>query len=382
MKISKKLVYDYINGEDIENIDDLENNYRFMMEVTKITHDKNMYHMCSNEVKNNYEFIKFMVLEFSSDLDFIIEIANEYMSMSNNDLDVTRLELTFIMANLLKDYKNLDEDKMDVSIHYNMSKSMFLSSEKVKRQLEIIKEEDLFWKEEFGLGFRINQYEYYCTSDIVMNEIASTYIEDIFYNEADIKLEDLIHNRFKTVDDFNNFGVRKFLLNYIRCYDTNLADYIECHINLLRDLEKDINRIIRNFNNYNDNLEVRRNLIFKHDAYEILGKYNCCTPINEFFVIIDKMNIKGIPKFFINDDEGTTLNLVDINNIEEYKIIKELIELAKEVYLKPITELDDGNVSNKIIQNKADILDFDLSKSKKYKNLRVKKLIPKNNKDE
>lgn len=382
MKISKKLVYDYINGEDIENIDDLENNYRFMMEVTKITHDKNMYHMCSNEVKNNYEFIKFMVLEFSSDLDFIIEIANEYMSMSNNDLDVTRLELTFIMANLLKDYKNLDEDKMDVSIHYNMSKSMFLSSEKVKRQLEIIKEEDLFWKEEFGLGFRINQYEYYCTSDIVMNEIASTYIEDIFYNEADIKLEDLIHNRFKTVDDFNNFGVRKFLLNYIRCYDTNLADYIECHINLLRDLEKDINRIIRNFNNYNDNLEVRRNLIFKHDAYEILGKYNCCTPINEFFVIIDKMNIKGIPKFFINDGYSATLNLVDINNIEEYKIIKELIELAKEVYLKPITELDDGNVSNKIIQNKADILDFDLSKSKKYKNLRAKKLIPKNNKNE
>lgn len=382
MKISKKLVYDYINGEDIENIDDLEDNYRFMMEVIKITHDKNMYHMCSDEVKNNYEFIKFMVLEFSSDLDFIIEVANEYMSMSNNDRDVTRLELTFIMANLLKDYKNLDEDKMDVSIHYNMSKSMFLSSEKVKRQLEIIKEEDLFWKEEFGLGFRINQYEYYCTSDIVMNEIASTYIEDIFYNEADIKLEDLIHNRFKTVDDFNNFGVRKFLLNYIRCYDTNLADYIECHINLLRDLEKDINRIIRNFNNYNDNLEVRRNLIFKHDAYEILGKYNCCTPINEFFVIIDKMNIKGIPKFFINDDEGTTLNLVDINNIEEYKIIKELIELAKEVYLKPITELDDGNVSNKIIQNKADILDFDLSKSKKYKNLRAKKLIPKNNKDE
>lgn len=338
--------------------------------------------MCSNEVKNNYEFIKFMVLEFSSDLDFIIEVANEYMSMFNNDLDVTRLELTFIMANLLKDYKNLDEDKMDVSIHYNMSKSMFLSSEKVKRQLEIIKEEDLFWKEEFGLGFRINQYEYYCTSDIVMNEIASTYIEDIFYNEADIKLEDLIHNRFKTVEDFNNFGVRKFLLNYIRCYDTNLADYIECHINLLRDLEKDIDRVIRNFDNYNDNLEVRRNLIFKHDAYEILGKYNCCTPINEFFVIIDKMNIKGIPKFFINDEEGATLNLVDINNIEEYKIIKELIELAKEVYLKPITELDDDNVSNEIIQNKADILDFDLSKSKKYKNLRAKKLIPKNNKNE
>lgn len=45
MKISKKLVYDYINGEDIENIDDLENNYRFMMEVIKITHDKNMYHI-------------------------------------------------------------------------------------------------------------------------------------------------------------------------------------------------------------------------------------------------------------------------------------------------------------------------------------------------
>ena len=66
-----------------------------------------------------------------------------------------------------------------------------------------------------------------------MNEIASTYIEDIFYNEADIKLEDLIHNRFKTVDDFNNFGVRKFLLNYIRCYDTNLnIDFVTGYLSV------------------------------------------------------------------------------------------------------------------------------------------------------
>ena len=38
-----KLVIDYINGEDIENIDALENNPQFMLKVIKRSKDKNMY---------------------------------------------------------------------------------------------------------------------------------------------------------------------------------------------------------------------------------------------------------------------------------------------------------------------------------------------------
>lgn len=99
--ICRSKILDYINGEDIENIEELENNYKFMMEVIKLTRDKNMFNICSDEVKLNYEFIKFMVETFKKDVEFIDKIATEYIDTIGSE-DVTSLELIFIMAGILK----------------------------------------------------------------------------------------------------------------------------------------------------------------------------------------------------------------------------------------------------------------------------------------
>ena len=52
-KYSKKLIYDYIMGNEISeyNIDDLENDYIFIKEVIESTSDKKMYNIYSLKIK-------------------------------------------------------------------------------------------------------------------------------------------------------------------------------------------------------------------------------------------------------------------------------------------------------------------------------------------
>ena len=65
-KYSRDLVEKYINGEDIEDysLDELENDKNFMMLVISQTTDRKMYNYCSESVKSDYEFVKYVILKF------------------------------------------------------------------------------------------------------------------------------------------------------------------------------------------------------------------------------------------------------------------------------------------------------------------------------
>ena len=79
-----KLVKDYVEGNDIENIEELEDNLTFMKNVIRYTQDKKMIHFCSDRLKNDYEFIKFIVNYFKSDLEFICKIADEFLAKNKD----------------------------------------------------------------------------------------------------------------------------------------------------------------------------------------------------------------------------------------------------------------------------------------------------------
>lgn len=52
--VDLKLVKDYIDGEDINyDVEELENNPIFMLNVLRLSRDPNMYSLCSDNVKNN-----------------------------------------------------------------------------------------------------------------------------------------------------------------------------------------------------------------------------------------------------------------------------------------------------------------------------------------
>ena len=50
-KYNQKLIWEYINGEEIPNIDKLEKDYQFLMQVIKTSKDKNMYNLCSDNLQ-------------------------------------------------------------------------------------------------------------------------------------------------------------------------------------------------------------------------------------------------------------------------------------------------------------------------------------------
>lgn len=89
---SKKLVFDYVMGNDIVgyNIEDLEDNPIFMRQVIEYTKDFKMYFHCSEKVKNDYEFIKFMLLTFQ-DLSTVL-LAQKYLQKLEEDDTIKRLE--------------------------------------------------------------------------------------------------------------------------------------------------------------------------------------------------------------------------------------------------------------------------------------------------
>ena len=100
-KIDISLIKKYVNGEDLEeySIEQLENDTDFMISVISYTDDYKMYSSCSEEVKKDYELVKYLVLKFKDKKDFIIKVADYYLD--NTDTDWERRELCIIMENIL-----------------------------------------------------------------------------------------------------------------------------------------------------------------------------------------------------------------------------------------------------------------------------------------
>ena len=57
-KYSRELINRYINSEDITiyDIDELENDKDFMMQVISVSGDNNFYNLCSDNVKCDYDY--------------------------------------------------------------------------------------------------------------------------------------------------------------------------------------------------------------------------------------------------------------------------------------------------------------------------------------
>mgnify|MGYP003293454617 CR=1 FL=1 len=75
-------------------------------------------------------------------------------------------------------------------------------------------------------------------------------------------------------------------------------------------------------------------------------------------------------EFGIEDyDDFEDFSEIDINNLTCYKIVKELINLAKNLYFGEEMLMDFQKI---VTNNKAKILDFDLSKRNNHKKLVMK----------
>lgn len=232
-----ELILKYINGEDVEGAED---DYKFMISVIKYTKDKNMYELCSDNVKSTYEFVLFMIEEFKCDIEFLIDVVDYYLD--NEREEVKRIEILIIMCDTFKDSNYIKEYS---SLLANIYATIKFNIEAIKKQptmeFETIKEVI-----QEGFNFILENYN---SSNIVMNYFAEKFIIDIVV-EHNINLEEMLHNDFKTYDQLEKYGKIRYLIKLLNKYDTNLVDYIICHKELLNDIKTELDRIKNNWNLY------------------------------------------------------------------------------------------------------------------------------------
>lgn len=238
-KFSKKLIEDYIQGKEIEGYthEELENNRDFMMQVIEVSNDKKIYNLCSDKVKKDYKFVKYIVLKFKDDINFICNVADYFLKNVSDDLN--RFEISIIMSNLTEnDKKNSDYCLIRDTIYTTM-----------RLQIEGVKiannDYDL---QSFGMGF-IVMLEYFKERKIVLNYCAKKTIQEII-NEFDIDLEALLHREFKSLDQINEIGINNYIINFVWYYDMALSKYLINHQDLMSDLNKEISDILNNCDNY------------------------------------------------------------------------------------------------------------------------------------
>ncbi len=264
-KYSIDVIASYVNGEDIENydIDALENDYAFMICVINFTNDKRMYNLCSDVVKGNYKFAKFLILKFKSDTSFICDVYDNYMNYSSNELE--KADLSILITSILE---KRDVDKF---IKYKLSLMAFYTKYKVA--LDNVKSCDVNNKLNMGMGFYVIFDDYY-SSVRVSDFFASNFISDIFYDN-DIDFEQLIHERFSSFEELEELGINNYLLNFLARYDDMLSSYVTTHLYLLDNLKRKLEFIKSNWDTYLKNLKSLRYEMLYERVSKYISLNNC-----------------------------------------------------------------------------------------------------------
>ena len=335
-----KLVYDYINGEEIENIDILENNYKFMIDVISITRDKNMYRLCSESLKNNHEFVMFIINFFKDNKDFINEVALEYMNKIDSG-DIRYKELCFVMSDIFNDQYD------DRAIYYNLLRSAIYNSERVSINIVINEENDLLNKKQLGLGFILVLLSDLGKSKIITKYFAIKYLEEIFYEKDNMSFEDFIHSKFHDLNLLKKIGIKNFIIDYVKNYDVNLSDYLFVNIDLIKDVEKNINYVVSNWNKYMERTLNRKKNIFEQEVNNLISCYNAKFDYSDVCTYLDSLNLE-LPIKFSYFEGLEEICSIDINKIDliDYKCLQKIIKLAKDLFLSNI--IDKNYISNEI----------------------------------
>ena len=170
-KYSKQLIFDYVNGNDIVgyNIEELENDMEFMIEVIDFTNDKNMYNLCSEKIKKNYELVKFMVQKFKDDKNFIIELSKNFIKNSPY-LCYDSVELSILMSDITGEDNTEDLDYFGKVL---MPKNIFF--EKINYTASLIAQKN----RNLDMGFIVFQ-DALKDRTIILDFVAKEFIKKIF----------------------------------------------------------------------------------------------------------------------------------------------------------------------------------------------------------
>lgn len=374
MNFDSKLVLDYINGNDIDDydIEDLENNSDFMIKVINYTNDKKMYYFCSDDVKNNYKFVKYIVERFKDDKDFIVSVANFFLENHKfEEENYDCKELNIIMSDIIG-YTDVPELLM-----FTIFKKVFYTESMAKLFFCVKNSEKLQSIDDFGVGFFIIE-DLFKSRPIILNFFAKEIIDDIFIRDTKFNFEQLIHNNAKNFKDIKDQGINNFLIKYIEQYDSNLSWYIKCNIELLDDIKSSLNNVEKNWDNYVKINNSKKVEIFEQEIFTFFDENIEYTPtftVTELIeYIIREFNLEEIfmcnenycefrnSEFYISSNYDNK-QIINKNSFIDLKYYKFAIDLLNKIFKKNIIE-DTYEFQNveEIREQKARILNLDFEK--------------------
>lgn len=274
---NRKLVMDYISGNDIVgyDIEKLEEDLDFMTLVIRYTKDKNMYHLCSPTLQKNYAFIKFLIQQFPKDLAFLCPIVDCYLEQTEEDFPY--IELLAMMCNLTRGH-----DEYFVS--YRMKALAFYTEMKGRIELFIEEEKgDSQFINKIGLGF-LFIVDLFSDSQVTMSFFAERFMDDILTNR-DSNLERIFHEDFATLKQLESTPLNNYLINYFYRYDSALAAYISCHLDLLDSLKEDIRKIKLHWDFFEASNQTRRYYILIEQVHEYMKEHERNCPFSELEIL-------------------------------------------------------------------------------------------------
>lgn len=346
-----KLVIDYINGEDIENIDALENNPQFMLKVIKRSKDKNMYNLCSDNVKKDYNFVKKLIKLKQHDIEFVNEVATFYLENVNDDIN--NFELCILISNIIGKHEDYILSRYYEYV-YKKTNDELISINKI---VNLNEQNKLNYQK--GFIFIMNRYG---NSTIIKNYYAKIFLNEIFYKNQKYTFEALVHQNANSADEIKKSGISSFFINYIENIDTYLKNYLITNIELLNDVKKDLYQVFENWEKYEIALNKRRILIINQELETYLKKENINIKKDELIgYVISKLGYKNIyEKYSHNKVNETNINENKLN-LREIKCLKYTISLIDMLYKDDV--IDYNKYENEAInKTKAKILELNFKK--------------------
>ena len=264
----------------------MENAKNFIMGIINYTNDSNIYNSCSDELKKDYDFVKYLVLKFKDNTDFITMVADYYLD--NTDTEIERIELNILMSQLLPN---------GLASKYGISSEAAYYTKRV--EIEIAKAKDSSLESMIGEGFLLI-FDSYNSSDIILKYYAESMINEII-KDNNINFEKMLHTQFKTPNKIDEFGVNNYIIKFIGYYDSMLSSYISTNLDLINNIRNKIKNIQTNWDKYKENDERKRynNMLDMVHEYMGISKSNMFEADILYFVA-KELRIKDKVKYYDN----------------------------------------------------------------------------------
>ncbi len=356
MEYNLELINKYINGEDLEgyNVDELENNPIFMKQVIVASNDKNMYNLCSESVKQNYDFVSFLINKYSSDIKFIDEVGSNYIYANHNQADLASI--------CVKMSKILEKKDEYLFAKYRIKLLAVYMTEILS--IELLRENGK--DPRFGLGFIILE-EIFNSREDALEEMTVQFINSLFEDTIQ-DFEEILHKEFNNPSEIDKIGIVKYMIDFLRRYDVLLADYVSVHKGVLKDFEERIKHIQRRWKYYVNEEESYDYEVMFDKVHEYMQKHyiECTMEEDELYYYIGKeLGITSKIAMYL----GYTLEDYNLNNSErDEKAFRKSLENLKNRIIysnvkKIIVETLFGNKEEE--NNEGKVIEVDFSKTRK-----------------